>query len=196
MMTRATSDSKLERMRLGFAGAARKHFGFLVAMGFTEVGSTLTTIRYQKGGTELAVYHGRRSFELGFEATRCGERYSIEELIRVEDPGVAGTYRNFVATAADEVDTGLAQLGALVRRYCARALSDDSALYAALKVQRTNWAEGFALDVLAAQMRPKAEAAFRSGDYRQAAELYERIRPALSASELKRLALAQARAQM
>jgi len=195
MIMRANSDSNRERARLGFADAARRNFGFLVAMGFAEVGSTPTMIRYQRGGLELAVYHGRRSFELGFEAARRGERYSIEELIRVEDPGLAGTYRNFVATTPDEVDAGLVRLGDLVSRHCERALSDDPAFYTKLEAQRKTWAESFALDVLAAQMRPQAEAAFRSGDYRKAAELYERIRPVLSATELKRLTLAKARAQ-
>ena len=54
--------------------------------------------------------------------------------------------------------------------------------------------EAYALDVLAEQIRPNADAAFRSGDYRRAAELYEKIRPRLSAEEIKKLALAKARA--
>ena len=49
------------------------------------------------------------------------------------------------------------------------------------------------MDVLAEQLRPKADAAFRSGDYHQAAELYQKIRPRLSDSGLKKLALAKKR---
>jgi hypothetical protein len=51
----------------------------------------------------------------------------------------------------------------------------------------------YALDVLVNQLRPKAEEAFRRGDYRNAAELYERIRSRLTAAELKKLAIATER---
>ena len=43
-------------------------------------------------------------------------------------------------------------------------------------------------------MRPKAEEAFRNGDYRRAAELYEEIVPRLTPAEAKKLALARKRA--
>jgi hypothetical protein len=42
-------------------------------------------------------------------------------------------------------------------------------------------------------LRPRADEAFRRGNYQEAAELYERIRPRLTPAELKKLAVARER---
>jgi hypothetical protein len=60
-----------------------------------------------------------------------------------------------------------------------------------LEDHRKSWSEGYALDVLEKQLRPKAQAAFQQGNYREAAELYERIRPRLSAAEEKKTGACQ-----
>lgn len=183
-----------ERTRLNFADAVSNRFAFLSGLGFGEVELLPTLVRYRKDDLEVAIYHGRQSFEIGLEVARLGARYSIEELIRAADPEVAAQYRNYATTTPQGIAEGLARLEGLVKRYGERALSGDPVFFAMLDEQRKSWAEGYALDVLAGQLRPKAEAAFRSGDYRQAADIYERIRPRLSAAELKKLELAKERA--
>jgi hypothetical protein len=182
-----------ERERLNFADAVRKRFAFLSDHGFTEVESLPTIVRYQKNDLEIDVYHGRQSFEIGFGIARQGSRYSLSELIRAADPAVAEKYRSDTATTPNGIAEALGRLQELVSRYGERALRGDVEYFSALESQRKSWAEGYALDVLEAQIRPKAEAAFREGDYRQAAELYEKIRARLSATELKKLALARER---
>ncbi|MFN8589401.1 MAG: hypothetical protein U0704_16540 [Candidatus Eisenbacteria bacterium] len=183
-----------ERARLKFADAVSKHFAFLGRLGFSEVESLPTLVRYGRGDLEVAIYHGRRSFEIGLEITRLGTCYSIEELIRIAHPELAAQYRNYQTTTPHGIAQGLAQLAGLVKKHGERALTSDPVFFAALDHQRRSWAEGYALDVLAGQLRPKAAAAFRSGDYRQAADLYERIHARLTAVELKKLALAKDRA--
>lgn len=194
MKMSASNQVGRERTRLNFADAVSKHFAFLGGLGFSELESLPTLVRYGRGDLEVAIYHGRQSFEIGFEITRSGTRYSVEELIRIDNPEVAAQYRNYQTTTPHGIAEGLAQLEGLVKQYGGRALSGDPEFFAALDQQRKSWAEGYALDVLAGQLRPKAEAAFRSGDYRRAADFYERIRPRLSAAELKKLALAKERA--
>ncbi len=183
-----------ERTQLNFADAVRKRFAFLGDHRFIEIESLPTIVRYQKDDLEIDVYHGRQSFEVGFGIARQGVRYSLSELIRAADPVAAEQYRNETATTPHGVAKALARLQEVVERYGERALQGDVEYFSALEAQRKVWAEGYALDVLEGQVRPKAEAAFRSGDYRQAAELYERIRIRLSAVELKKLALARKRA--
>jgi len=183
-----------ERTRLNFADAVRKRFAFLGDHGFTEVESLPTIVRYRKDDLEIDVYHGRQSFDVGFGIARGSTRYSLSELIRAADPAAAESYRNEAATTANGIAEALAHLQELVRRYGARALPGDAEYFSALESQRESWAKEYALDVLEGQVRPKAEAAFRDGDYRQAAELYEKIRARLSATELKKLALARERA--
>jgi hypothetical protein len=182
-----------ERTRLNFADAVSKRFAFLCGLGFCEEESLPTLVRYRKDDLEVAVYHGRRSFEIGFEIARLGVRYSIGELIRAADREKAAQYRNYAATTPRGIAEGLVQLEGLVKQYGERALGGDPAFFAALAQQRKSWAEEYALDVLASQLRPQAEAAFRSGNYRQAADIYQRIRPRLCAAELKKLALAKER---
>ncbi len=182
-----------ERTRLNFADAVRKRFAFLSDHGFTETESLPTIVRYRKGNLEVDVYHGRQSFEVGFGIARQGTRYSLSELIRATDPAAAEQYRNETAKTPNGIAEALVHLQESVKRYGERALQGDAEYFSALETQRKSWAEGYALDVLEGQVRPKAEAAFRDGDYRQAAELYEKIRARLSAVELKKLALARER---
>ncbi len=144
--------------------AVRERFAFLGDLGFSEVESLPTLVRYGNGDLEVSIYHGRRSFELGFELCRYGACYSISELIRVADSEAAERYRNYAATTPDGIAAGLTQLEELVKRYGKRALRDDPAFFATLEEQRKSWAEGYALDVLESQLRPKAEAAFSCVD--------------------------------
>jgi hypothetical protein len=180
-----------ERTRLNFAHAVRERFAFLDDMGFSEVESLPTLVRYRSDQLEVTLYHGRQSFELGFEISRDGARYAISELIGVADAEAAKRYRNFAATTSAGIIEGLNQLAELVTRYGDRALRGDSAFFAMLEDHRKSWSEGYALDVLEKQLRPKAQAAFQQGNYREAAELYERIRPRLSAAEEKKTGACQ-----
>lgn len=190
-----TDEVERARKRLNFAHAVRQRFAFLEDLGFLEVESLPTLVRYRKEKLEVALYHGRQSFELGLEIDRDGSRYSIPELIGVADIEAAKHYRNYAATTSAGIVEGLNQLAQLVMHYGDRALRGDPAFFAMLEDRRKSWSEGYALDVLARQLRPKAQAAFQKGNYREAAELYERIRPRLSAVEEKKLALAKERAR-
>jgi hypothetical protein len=183
------------RTGLKFADSVSERFAFLGDLGFSEIESLPTIVRYQQGELEIDIYHGRQSYEVGFGITRHGVRYTISELVRAADPDAAARYRNYAATTPDGVAEGLTRLAELVRRYGRRALRDDPRFFATLDKQKKSWREEYALDVLAGQLRPKADAAFRNRDYREAAELYEKIRPRLTATELKKLALAKERSR-
>lgn len=63
------------RTRLNFANAASENFAFLREQGFAVVEYLPTLVRYRKGEIEVGLYHGRGSFEVGFEIVRAGERY-------------------------------------------------------------------------------------------------------------------------
>ena len=182
-----------ERTRLNFADAVTRAFAFLADHGFVQVEGSPTIVRYRKGDVEADVYHGRSSFELGFEVSHGGTKYSIGDLIRHADPDAARQYRHFAATTHSAMTEGLAQLASLVERYGRETLQGDHTVFATLESKRKSWAEGYALDVLEGQLRPKADDAFRRGDYREAAELYERIQPRLTPAEKKKLSIARQR---
>src|SRR5687768_13994378 len=96
-----------KRTRLKFTEAVSERFTFLKELGFSEVESLSTIVRYRKGDLEVDVYHGRQSFELGLGVARRGTRYSLSELIRVSDPDAADRYRNVAATTPKGIAEGV-----------------------------------------------------------------------------------------
>jgi hypothetical protein len=182
-----------DRQHMQFPEAVTQVFAFLREQGFQDIESSPTISRYRFGNVTANVFHGRRSYELGFEIGRENEMYAMSELIRASDRDRADRYRNPVATTSAEVVEGLQRLADLVRAYADRALRNDPSFFDLLRQQREAWSEQYALDVLCDQVRLKAEAAFREGRYREAAELYGQIRARLSAVEIKKLQIAMKR---
>jgi hypothetical protein len=91
------------------------------------------------------------------------------------------------------VRVGVARLADVVQQHATRALKGDPGFLAAAQEHSKRWSEEYALEVLAAQVRPKAEAAFRERRYRDAVDLYDRIAPCLTPAERMKLELARSR---
>ena len=187
--------SEQDRVHLNFGGAVRKAFAFLNALGFSEVESLPTLIRYQGDAVQVAVYHGRRSYEIGAEISHLGKQYALAEIVRFVDPDAAKQHGNAVTSSTEGIVMGLEELGSLMKRYGVAALQGDPQFFSALEEKRKIWVEEYWLDSLARQVRPQADDAFRRGDYVAAAELYERIRSRLSPAEIKKLKLAEERSK-
>lgn len=184
----------LGRAELGFSEEASRSFSFLEEMGFTHVESSSTIVRYKKDSLCANIYHGRQSYEVDFEIFRAGKRYSLSELIRLVAPKEGEAYRNSIATTAAAVRDGVNRVQELVRRYAAKALGGESAIFMALDCQRNEWADALGLKTQVASLKPKADEAFRLGHYAEAAKFYEQIRSALSPAELRKADLARERA--
>lgn len=185
--------SLADRNHLDFPNKVRELFSFLVDLGFVEIEVLPTLVRYRKDGVEFDVYHGRESYEVGAGISAFGTRYSISEIIRSIDSVRAEKYRNVMAATPDLLFSALAELSSLMMQYGARALSGERECFEELKRNREAWSERYALDVLAGQVRPKAEEAFRDGNYAKAADLYFSIRERLTPAEEKKLAFSESR---
>lgn len=177
-----------------FISAVRSSFDFLVALGFLEEVTSATLVTYRRGDVEFCVYHERRSSALGCEFSLAGRRYALSELIRVMDPEAAKIYRDFVARTPAQLSTGLLQLRGLVEKYGVPALAGDAEFASELDRSSKEFVDSYELEVLARNVRPRAERAFQARDFRKAAKLYESIRFALTSVELKKLELAARRA--
>lgn len=182
-----------ERAQLRFADVVRERFAFLADYGFSMVEALPTVVHYTRCDLELNVYHGQGSYEVGIDIGHGDERFSMGALIRSTDPVSGAKYRDGTATSSESLVSGVERLAELVRRYGERALRDEPEFFADLRRQRKAWAEAYSLDVLAEQTRPKAEAAFREGRYRDAAELYEKMAARLTPTEQAKLAAARKR---
>ena len=178
---------------LNFEEKVRKAFAFLSELGFYEVEALPTIVRYRKGGVEVDVYHGRQSYEIGAGVSAFGTRYAMSEIIRAVDPNTAKRFRYVATTTPEGIVSGLEELSSLMKLYGREAIEGDSNFFSMLENQRKLGAEEYALDVLAEQLRPQADEAFRRKDYSKAADLYSRIKKRLSPAEIKKLSLAEER---
>lgn len=185
--------SEPDRSHLNFIKKVRETFEFLGEFGFSEVAALPTLVRYRRGSVEVGVYHGRQSYEIGADVTAFGNRYAISEIIRASDPEKFRGFRYAMTTTPDGVAAGLDELSSLMKKYAGAALRGDSQFFSTLEKQKKLWSEEYALDVLAEQLRPQADEAFRRRDYSTAADLYSRIRERLSPAEIKKLSLAEVR---
>lgn len=181
------------RKRLNFPDKVRRFFSFLVDSGFSVVDSQPTLVLFRKGAVEVDVYHGRHSREVGVGVSAFGDRYSLSEVLRSGDPVRAEDYRSMMVATPDGLAAALSEASDILQRYGVRALNGEVEFFAELKRNRSSWSKNYALEVLAQQVRPKAESAFREGRYAEAVELYSRIRECLTPLEAKKLAIAETR---
>jgi hypothetical protein len=179
-----------ERTEYGFTSIVRQRCSFLTAYGFVETKAEPTIVKYRQGELGFNIYHGRQSYEVGIEIGHDDEMFSMSELIGVVDPEVAKEYRSVAAMSQAALCGAVENAVELVQRYAEGALRDDPEFFAALRRQRESLRDELALDVLARQIRPKADAAFRAGRYGEAAELYQKIVERLSGIERAKLAAA------
>ena len=181
------------RIALNFIDRVRGAFFFLETLGYSIVESLPTLVRYRNGGLEVDIYHGRHSYEVSAGITGHGVRYSIGEILRASGTEVESGYHAKVARTSADLDLAITELSSLVRTKAESALRDDPKVFALLAKYRDEWAKDLELDVLARQLRPKAEEAFRLGQYSVAASLYDRIRDRLTPAEARKLASAESR---
>jgi len=192
-MMRKPTQAQVPIGAVTFAQSVQGAFAFLIKAGFEVVEKAPTRVSFRRGALDCNIYLGRHSHELGFQCGIGEDRYSMSEILRVADPSIAKEYRNAVVTDASALSTAVLRLARLVKLYCAPALEDERRFLDMLRDQRRTWSKEYALDVLAEQVRPKAEAAFRRGEYGEAFELYKKITSRLTASERKKLEIARKR---
>jgi hypothetical protein len=190
-MLGASEPKMTDRVCFGFTEKAEKAFAFLVDAGFTEVEALPTLVRYQRDGVEVDVYHGRRSYEVGAGVSFSGVRYSLPEIVRAGAGELVCDYKNQVSRTPDALDVALGKMSDFMRAYGMGALSGDADFFFLLGQEREKSGRKYSLDILAEQLRPKAEQAFRLGDYMAAAALYTRIRDRLTPAEVRKLNIAE-----
>jgi hypothetical protein len=186
-----------ERRSLGFSKEARELFSFLeVQWEFKCVRQENTFVRYESADVYVNVYHGRSSFEIGVEIGNKSSEHSfnLEALVALFDKELSLEYWAAGGRTAKAVRRALKKQAEGLSRYGGSALSGHQSIFDRLEQLRTDRSAAMVLDSKAYQIRPKAEAAFRSGDYKEAVKLYSSIEAALSPIERKKLQLAKNKA--
>jgi hypothetical protein len=181
-----------DRTPLNFVASVRQSFGYLRALGFVETSNEPTLVQFHRGDVDVDVYHGRASYEINVEVSWAGERFAMVELLRIVRPTVASSYRAPAARTAEQTARWVA---AVAEQLTAAVPLLLDALPVVLEVERQRAAKAMELNVLANQVRPGAEAAFRDRRYAEAARLYRSIESRLSGVERQKLALADRRSR-
>ena len=186
-----------ERRSLGFSKEARELFSFLeVQWEFKCVRQENTFVRYESADVYVNVYHGRSSFEIGVEIGNKSSEHSfnLEALVALFDKELSREYWAAGGRTAEAVRRALKKQAEGLSRYGGSALSGHQSIFDRLEQLRTDRSAAMVLDSKEYQLRPKAEAAFRRGDYKEAVKLYSSIETALSPIERKKLQLAKNKA--
>ena len=191
------SNNTVDRKFLRFSEAVREYFSFLETQWeFTCVREEDTFVRYERGDLYVNVYHGRVSFEIGVEVGResLEHGFPLAALVSLSDKGLARKYWPGGARTVTAVRKVVQAASEGLSRYGVAALAGDQATFSSLEQLRAERIAAMVRDSIAVQVRPKAEAAFRRRDYKEAATLYFSIEDSLSPVERKKLEIAKKRA--
>ncbi len=181
----------------GLEEAVLRAFPFLAEYGFVRVGADDVSVHYDADCVRLAIRHDPLSYELSLELSRNGHPdeaahpYSMQDMIRVENPDLAERYRDFAATSVEATARGLQQLADDLRKFGERLLKCDPEAFAAVERERRKAINAFGRKVQDTSDRTRAQAAFDRQEWKQAVELYESLTDSLSPSEIKRLEIAR-----
>lgn len=139
-----------DRSEFLFAAQVHAAFGFLNTLGFEEVEAKPTLVRYRNDGVKVHLYHGRRSYEASANMAGHGVRYSIAEVVAVDEPKGSHEYRPRVARTPDALALALDVLCAVMKLHGAKALSNDpssSRIWSAIEIKgRRTWNSTFSHD--------------------------------------------------
>lgn len=179
-----------------FSSFVLPNFRFMSDFGFSVEIVKSDMVKYRKMDIVADVYYSPLSYEIGFQVSRDSYSFSIGEIIRLSDQELGSRYRDYAATESDSILSGVIRLSELVLTYGKRILTGDKEVFLQLYWQRKVSVEDYAADVLADQVRPKAEEEFRKGSFKSAADLYKSIERVLSPVEIKKMHYALRHSQL
>ena len=182
----------MSRRRLGFTEQVLSSFGFLIKeYGFRVAKSDPTFVRYESSIVFVNIYHGRTSYELGFEVGRLDDGSGQEEqpysLSMIMQHMRKQEQKSFQASTRDRVKELVPKLADLVRTYANSFLKGDVATFRELMTTRLDMADKLHDELRVRAVRQKAVNAWRARDFLQVAELYDSIFEHLTQAEVKKL---------
>lgn len=182
---------------LCFPEEVRASCGFLRGHGYECVSSDPYVVRFESTRSYVLLRHGIHSFELGLEFGSCDSNqpeakpYSMSELVRLLEPTVADTYRDFTADSTERVALGVQELALRFRRYVESGALDSKDVFERLLENREKWSRECAQVVGLMQSRRKLQGAWHAKRYSDVVALLLPFEDALSPSEREELAYAQ-----
>jgi hypothetical protein len=184
------------REHLEFSSTVQNLFRFLIdKYGYHLVQAQPTFVRYESDQMFVNVYHGRSSYELGFECGLIAEgedsRYRLPVIIR----GLLGDDHKeqtvFQVSQKESVASCLKKIANLVATYCGPILrGEQSALDRVAEASATVSRE-IMEEYTIKPIKEQADQAWKNKDYSRVKSLYESVKDHLTSLELKRLEFAR-----
>ena len=116
--------------------------------------------------------------------------YAMVDVLRVADPGLARSYRQFSATTEGAVVRGLARLETDFRRFGLRALSGSGEFFESMRQARSLAVAEWGSELEAKQFREMAGRAWRDRDFGNVVKHYGALGDRLSQAERARVTYA------
>ena len=184
------SDDSRENLKFNYS--VRCNFQFLVnEYGFEIVKEKSTFVRYETDKLFVNIYHGRLSYELGFE---CGlkskgekTRYRLHTILR----GLIGDEHNkqtfYQASNQEAIFNCLKKIADIVKEYCPQLLLAEYKAFAKIEHASTKEGQELTEKYTVGPIKERAEQAWKNKEYEKVRSLYTPIKDKLSQLELKRL---------
>ncbi len=174
--------------RLGFIAHAMEAFAFLLRIGFSVVRREATLLRFESSNVFVNVYHGRASYQVGLELGRLneGDTYSLHEVLSAIAPAEIERAR-CQATDRATLERCLTAMADTIQRSCHDLLRGDAAAFEELQSVVAPKRQVETIRSQFGAIIDRADRAWESKDFTQAADLYEKAAPGLDATRVKRL---------
>lgn len=176
-----------------FTRIALREFSFLSGLGFSLEDQEDTSVTFSRSDLLIEIDIDPRDRSTSLRIGTFEQMYNLSEFSQIIDSAASRHPYEMDSSTERTTTVKLRLMADYFRANVDTILEGGPTLFARLREQRSVNAKNYALDVLASQIRPKAEVAFRAKDYKLAAELYGQIAARLTPSETMKLRIALAR---
>lgn len=177
-----------EAGRLNFVDAALRAFAFLLRVGFIVARRDDTFLRFERENVYVNVYHGRLSYQVSVELGRVRESdvYSLYELLLAVSPADVGQAK-LQTTDSEFLERCLAYIAGIIEHRCSALLAGEAAAFEKLRAVAAPIRKAATLQAEFGATIHRADKAWESKDFSQAAALYEKSEAGLDETRVRRL---------
>lgn len=182
-----------------FEEKVQRDFAFLLeAFAFRCALSSGHLVRFESDRAFVNVRYDEVSFEIGVEIalsshreSKDGPAFSLGEALRFKGVPVAEEFGFLQASTADRMEMLVEKAAAAVRRYLGPLLLGSKEEFESLMNFRRNESAAYAMSERLKAARATASAAWAAKNYSNYISILAPFRPALSRSEIEKLAYAE-----
>jgi len=193
------TDIGLNRYKLGFIEEVLTQYDFLIKeYKFQCVKKDVTFVRYESKNVFINIYHGRISYELGFQIGLLTDKgdipeqhYTLSEIIESEGALDDTGYTYLQASTKEALKISIPRMAELVRKYAANYLLGNVTRFEKLALIQKRRSDEYIKEMELKRIRPKAEKAWQNKKYKEFVDLLEPIEKELEPSEFKKLQYAR-----